>query len=49
MYTSSVFSVVNKNQKNNIYDLKYKRVSFYQKMNDIQSFINLKLARSNFY
>lgn len=44
--TSSVFSVVNKNQKNNIYDLKYKRVSFYQKMNDIQSFINLKLQEA---
>ena len=44
--SSSVFSVVNKNTKENIYDLKYKRVSFYQKMNDIQSFINLKLQEA---
>ena len=44
--TSSVFSVVNRNKGKNIYDLKYKRVSFYQKMNDIQSFINLKLQEA---
>ena len=44
--TSSVFSVVNKNKKKNIYDLTYKRVSFYQKMNDVQSFINLKLQEA---
>jgi hypothetical protein len=41
--TSSVFSVLSKNKKDNLYDLKYKRVSFYQKMNDIQSFISLKI------
>ena len=41
--TSSVFSVLSRNKKDNKYDLKYKRVSFYQKMNDIQSFISLKI------
>ena len=40
--SSSVFSVLSKNEKDNKYDLKYKRVSFYKKMDDIQSFINLK-------
>ena len=44
--TSSVFSVINKNKKKNTYDLTYKRVSFYQKMNDIQSFINTKLQEA---
>ena len=44
--TSSVFSVINKNKKKNQYDLTYKRVSFYQKMNDIQSFINTKLQEA---
>jgi hypothetical protein len=44
--TSSVFSVINKSKKNNIYDLNYKRVSFYQKMNDVQSFINAKLQEA---
>ena len=42
--SSSVFTVVNK--KKNTYNLNYKRVSFYQKMNDIQSFINIKLQES---
>ena len=40
--SSSIFSVINKDKKENKYDLKYKRVSFYQQMTDIQSFINLK-------
>ena len=44
--TSSVFSVINKNKRSNTYDLNYKRVSFYQKMNDIQSFINVKLQEA---
>lgn len=44
--TSSVFSVLNNNKKKNTYDLNYKRVSFYQKMNDVQSFINNKLQQA---
>jgi len=44
--TSSVFSVINNNKKKNTYDITYKRVSFYQKMNDIQSFINTKLQEA---